>query len=169
MKYKKTLITFIVVTMGLILFSCGTSQTALEKAQQAELLSEHIKNFNFKFKATHAYPQNYKSIYLSSIYDVTVSPDTIKAYLPYYGRAYTPPMNPSDGGIKFVSTKFDYEVQAGKKSGNWLVRIHTKDTNRGYTLVFDLWENGKANLNVSHADKQSISFQGDVIPLKKEK
>ena len=169
MNYKQTFIGLIITFISVFLLACSTTKSSAEKAIESQQLAESIKDFKFKFNASYANPQNYKSIYLSPYYDVTVSPDTIKAYLPYYGRAYTPPMNPSDGGIKFVSTKFDYEVQAGKKSGNWLVRIHTKDTNRGYTLVFDLWENGKANLNVSHADKQSISFQGDVIPLKKEK
>lgn len=168
MKYKKTLITFIVVTMGLILFSCGTSQTALEKAQQAELLSEHIKNFNFKFKATHAYPQNYKSIYLSSIYDVTVSPDSVQAYLPYYGRAYTAPMNPSEGGIKFISTDFKYEIEEGRKAGNWLIKIRTADTSRPYVLSFDLWENGSARLSVEDRDRQAISFQGNLEIIEQE-
>lgn len=167
MKHKKTITTFIVVMIGVLLFSCGTSQTAIQKAEQAEILSEQIKNFNFKFKATHAYPQNYSSIYLSPFYEVKVSPDTVQAYLPYYGRVYTAPMDPSEGGIKFISTDFKYEIEKGKKAGNWLIKIRTADTNRPFELRFDLWENGTGRLTVQDRNRQNISFQGNIEPKKK--
>lgn len=167
MKYKKTVFALIVLIIGISLFGCGTTQTSAEKKQKAELLNENIKNLNFKFNATYAYPFNYKPIYLSPYYDVKVSPDTVQAYLPFYGRAYTAPMDPSEGGIKFVSTDFDYEIKEGKKTGNWLITIRTKDTSRPFTLYFDLWDNGTAQLNVHDRDRQAISFQGDVEAQKK--
>ena len=162
MKLKNRLITLIFITLNILLLSCGVSQTSAEKAKKAELLNEQISNLKFKFNATYAYPQNYSSVYLSPYYDVKVSPDTVVAYLPFYGRAYTAPMNSSEGGIKFTSTKFEYEILKGKKSGNWLVTIITQDTQRPFTLYFDLWENGTARLNVHDRDRQSISFAGDI-------
>ena len=47
----------------------------------------------------------YRSIYLSPYYYLKVSKDTVVAYLPYFGRAYTAPADPTEGGIKFTSTK----------------------------------------------------------------
>lgn len=167
MKHEKTISALIILIIGISLFGCGTTQTSVEKNEKAELLNEHIKNLKFKFNATYAYPLNYKSIYLSPYYDVKVSPDTVQAYLPYYGRAYTAPMDPSEGGIKFISTEFDYDVEEGKKAGNWLITIRTKDTSRPFTLYFDLWNNGTAHLNVHDRDRQAISFQGDVEAQKK--
>ena len=162
MEYRQIFILFIITNLSILLLSCGTTQTAAEKTQKADLLSEKIANLEFKFSATYAYPQNFPSIYLSPYYDVTVSPDTVQCYLPYYGRAYTAPMNPSEGGIKFTSTNFEHEIQKGKKEGNWLVTINTKDTNRPIILVFDIWSNGTGRLSVQDQDKQSISFQGDI-------
>ena len=167
MKYKKTFFTFIVSTISILFFSCGTSQTAIEKANQAQLMNEQIKNLNFKFNATYAYPLNYKSVYLSPYYDVKVSSDSVQAYLPYFGRAYSAPMNPSEGGIKFVSTKFEYEIEEGKKAGNWLITIRTEDTSRPFILYFDLWDNGSARLSVQDRDRQAISFQGNIEAQKK--
>lgn len=167
MKRKKTLFTLFALTVSLLFFSCGTSQSAIERANEAQLLSEQIKNFNFKFKATYAYPQNFRSIYLSPYYDVKVSTDTVQAYLPYYGRAYTAPMDPSEGGIKFVSTDFEYEIKQGKKAGNWLINIRTKDTRRPFILYFDIWDNGTARLSVEDRDRQTISFQGNIEAQKK--
>ena len=162
MKLKNTFLIHIIIAFSLVLFSCGTTQKAIEKAKKAELLNDQISNLDFKFNATYAYPQNYKSVYLSPYYDVKVSPDTVVAYLPFYGRAYTAPMDPREGGIKFTSTNFEYEIKKGKKAGNWFVTINTKDTSRPFTLFFDLWDNGTARLNVQDRDRQSISFQGNI-------
>ena len=162
MKLKNRLVALAFIILNVLLLSCGVSHTSAEKAKKAELLNEQVSNLIFNFKATYAYPQNFSSIYLSPYYDVKVSPDTVVAYLPFYGRAYSAPMNSSEGGIKFTSTKFEYDIQKGKKAGNWLVTIHTKDTQRPFTLYFDLWENGTARLNVHDTDRQSISFSGDI-------
>lgn len=169
MKYLKITTTYILAFIGLILFSCGTPQTALEKASRSQVLSQQIEEFNFKFNATYAYPQNYKSIYLSPFYDVKVSPDTVQAYLPYYGRAYNASMNPSEGGIKFISTEFKYEIEKGKKAGNWLVKIHTTDTTRPFDLIFDIKESGSGRLIVQDRDRQNITFLGDIEVEKKPK
>lgn len=169
MKNKKTMTAILVVTIGLLFSGCGASQSATEKAQQAQFLSEQIKSFNFEFVATYAYPQNFRPIYLSSPYDVKVSPDTVQAYLPYYGRAFSAPMDPSEGGIKFTSTDFKYEIEKGRKAGNWIIKIITADTNRPFELNFNLWDNGSGSLNVQDRDRQNISFQGSVEAQKKPK
>ena len=169
MKYIKTITAILVVTIGLLFFGCGASQSATEKAQQAQFLSEKIESFNFKFIATHAYPQNFNPVYLSSPYDVKVSSDTVQAYLPYYGRAFSAPMDPSEGGIKFTSTDFKYEIEKGRKAGNWIIKIITADTNRPFELNFNLWDNGSGSLNVQDRDRQNISFQGSVEAQKKPK
>lgn len=162
MKLKNNYLTSLLIALSMLLVSCVTTQKSLEKARKAELLREQITAMDFTFKATYAYPQNYKSVYLSPYYDVKVSPDTVIAYLPFYGRAYTAPMDPSEGGIKFTSTDFEYDIKEGKKAGNWFVTINTKDTKRPFTLFFDLWDNGTARLNVQDRDRQSISFQGNI-------
>lgn len=162
MKYNK-LFTFLnLFALSIFLMSCATSQTAAEKAEKARLIDEQIENLDFKFVANYAYPQGYQPIHLTSSYDVIVAPDTIKAYLPYFGRAYRAPMDSSEGGIKFESTNFESNVQIGKKHGEWHVTIQTKDTSRPFTLYFHLWNNGTARLDVIDHDRQSISFQGSI-------
>lgn len=146
---------------SLLLLNCGT-QKSVEKNENTEMIDKLITDFDFKFTATYAYPQNYKSIYLTPYYDVKVSPDTITAYLPYYGRVYSAPYPLNEGGIKFESTEFDYEVKEGKKKGNWDITIKTKDTQQTYTLYFNLWSNGTGSLDVQSHNRQPISFQGAI-------
>jgi hypothetical protein len=153
---------FILATLSILLLSCGTTKSALEKAEKAQLYDNKFENLDFKFMADYAYPQSFQSVYLSPLYDVTVTPDTVTAYLPYYGRAYRAPMNSSEGGIKFESTDFDSAVEKGRKDGEWLVTIRTNDTSRPFTLYFYLWNNGSARLDVNDQDRQSISFKGTI-------
>lgn len=169
MKYNKSYTIVTLFALIILLMSCATSQTAVEKAKKARLIDEQIENLDFKFIANYAYPQGYQPIHLTPSYDVIVAPDTIKAYLPYFGRAYRAPMDPSDGGIKFESTNFESNIQIGKKYGEWHVTIQTKDTSRPFTLYFHLWNNGTARLDVKDQDRQSISFQGSIEERKTKK
>lgn len=163
MKHNKGFSLIIFTTLSILLLSCGTTKSAIEKAEQAKLYEEQFENLDFKFIADHAYPQSFQSVFLSSNYDVIVTPDTVTAYLPYFGRAYRAPMNTSDGGgIRFESIDFESEVENGRKDGEWLVTIRTRDTTRPFTLYFHLWTNGAARLDVNDPDRQPISFKGTI-------
>lgn len=146
----------------LSIHSCGSAQSAVEKEKQAALVRDAVEEGDFVFNANYAYPTGYKSLYLSPFYDVKVSSDTVKTYLPFYGRAYRASLDPSEGGYRFTSTDFEYRVSKGKKNGNWNVTIVFNDQQRPLTFNFDIWENGTARLNVNDANRQAISFQGDL-------
>lgn len=162
MKKTNYLLLLLSATCLMLNVSCASTQTSAEKQAQALEIRKKMENGDFTFNATYAYPTGFRSMYLSPYYDVKVKPDTVVAYLPYYGRAYSAPMDPTEGGIKFTSTDFDYNVKPGKKSGNWLVDIRFNDTKREILFFFDIWENGTARLNVTDTNRQSISFNGNI-------
>lgn len=151
----------LLVTMFL-LQACGTAQTAAEKQKLAADIVNAVEVPDFTFKARHAYPSGYRSVYLSPYYDVKVGTDTVTAYLPYYGRAYRAPMDPREGGYRFTSTDFEYQAQPGNREGNWQVVVKINDLDRPVTFRFDIWENGSARLDVTDVDRQQISFQGEI-------
>jgi len=162
-KSLQKLLLFSAFMAGTFLMSCGTSQTVAEKEQKALRIKEKVESPKFTFYAETAYPMRFRPIHLSgSYYDLKVSKDTVQAYLPYYGRAYVAPLDPTDGGIKFTSTKFEYKVEKGKRSGNWKITINTLDTGRGLSLFLDVWDNGSARLNVIDPDRQTIFFEGSI-------
>ena len=160
---KKFTVHGLFLLLTIIIFSaCGSSQTAAEKAQLAADIKNAVEMPDFNFEATYAYPTGYKSIYLSPYYEVKVSADTVKAYLPYFGRAYSAPMDPREGGYNFTSTDFVYQVSPGKRAGNWLVNILINDLDRQVVFNFDIYENGTGRLSVTDLNRQAISFQGNV-------
>ena len=148
---------------GTLLISCGTTQTAAEKEQKMLRIKEKIDSHTFTFNAETAYPMRFRPVHLTSSYDLKVSKDTLQVFLPYFGRAYVAPLDPTEGGIKFTSTKFEYSIAEGKRSGNWKVTIKTFAAGRSWLLFLDIWENGTARLMVNDAYRQSISFDGYIV------
>ena len=125
-------------------FCVGTSAAQSTKAEIKAGKSAELKRIlnakNYVFRANIAQPMgsagvqmsgfntigmnnianamNGASVPLTSSYDLTLSNDTLTAFLPYFGTAYiAPPMGNTEGGIKFTTTKFDYTVTE-KKKGN---------------------------------------------------
>jgi hypothetical protein len=154
-----------------LLFITILAGTVLAKAQDDDRVSvkEMIDTRNFVFKAQMMSPMGGRLINLTSDYDFTVRPDSIVSYLPYFGRAYSAPINPTDGGIKFTSTKFDYKTTKRKKS--WDISIQTRDVGEGYQLFLSVYNNGRATLRANSVNKQSIVFDGYITegrPLNKK-
>ncbi|WP_231490995.1 DUF4251 domain-containing protein [Pedobacter sp. Leaf170] len=105
---------------------------------------------------------------IGSQYDLRVTKDSVVAYLPFYGRAFNAPYNPSEGGIKFKSKDFNYKLTKNKK-GSYTVNIRTNDVKQeNYQLTLTVSQNGYGNLVVFSNNKQSINFQGVLAEPKKD-
>jgi hypothetical protein len=120
-----------------------------------------VEEQNYIFKAERVLPQSGRSRQLTSDYDVIIAPDTIASFLPYFGRAYSAPINPAEGGIKFTSTKFEYKRNA--KGKGWEVTIRPKDASDIQQLYLNVYDNGRARLQVISINRQPISFDGYVV------
>lgn len=142
-----------------LLMSCGTAKTVAEKQQDALLIKGKVETFDFRFNANKAFAEG-KTIHLNHSYNLTVSKDTVRAFLPFYGRLYSAPIDPSENGIKFISTDFDYQVVAGKRPGTWTISIKTADTGRSISLRLNVSDNGSAQLSVTDPTRAAISFDG---------
>jgi len=94
-------------------------------------------------------------------YRVRVTPDSVIADLPYYGRVYRPSLNRDESGVHFTSTKFTYKQSINKK-GIREINIKTSDNINGYWLNLSISPDGYASLMVSSNDKQSISYAGNI-------
>jgi len=134
----------------------------MAKAQKKspDEIKKIVESQNYVFKAQWANPQASISRQLTSDYDLTIAGDTVISYLPYFGRAYVAPIDPSEGGIRFTSTKFDYKLSQNGKS--WKVMIKPKDSPGVQQLYLEIFDNGNATLQVVSTDRQAISFNGYV-------
>lgn len=163
MKKNLLLMFSLAVIVGGFLIGCGSTQSVAGKQMKALRIKEKVELFDFTFKATSANSMSFSLVNLESLYDLKVSKDTVKAYLPYFGRAYVAPMNSGEGGIKLISTNFDRSISKNKRPGSWKIIIKTLDTNPDVTLHLDVWDNGSAQLIVNDPNRQSISFLGYIV------
>lgn len=160
---KLGLLTGLLLVSFIVFNSCKTAKDSAAKQEMAAHYSQAIEQGKFTFSADRVLPRRGSSRYLSGNYTVKVTPDTVDVYLPYFGRAYAAPFDPSEGGFKFISTDFDYQVTA-KKNGSYQVTIQPRDINksdiRGTILRFDMSDNGYGSLNVSSDNREPIGFSG---------
>lgn len=103
-----------------------------------------------------------------SSYEVEVTPDSLNVYLPYFGRAYSAPMNSNEGGYKFKAKDFTYQITQRKKGG-WEVSIATKDVKDNVRMNLSIGVNGYGTLSVMSNNKQPISYYGYLSEPKKDK
>jgi hypothetical protein len=159
--------------LGCINLAHGQNTKKERQASKAAAIKKMVDDVNYVFEANTAIPLRGGSRQLTSPYDLKVSKDTIVAWLPYFGRAYVAPVNPSEGGIKFTWTKFDYKVKQAK-NGNWEITIKPKEKNIGdmrdvQRLLLDISSSGYASLQVISSNRDPISFYGDIVKVKAKK
>ncbi|MBK7559587.1 MAG: DUF4251 domain-containing protein [Chitinophagaceae bacterium] len=136
------------------------SGISLSYAQQktADEVKMIVESQNFVFNAEVANPARGGTRQLSAGYDLTVTKSKIVAYLPFFGRAQTLPVDAAGGGIRFTSTNFEYKVVPNRKG--WLITITIKDVSNVQQLYLTVYDNGKAGLDVMNIHRDDISFRG---------
>ncbi|RXF71407.1 DUF4251 domain-containing protein [Arcticibacter tournemirensis] len=152
------MLSLLVIFTGLNEVYAQTSKKE-ERVRKAAAIKQMVSSKDFVFKAQFALPMGGSSFQLTSEYDVQVKKDTVICFLPYFGRAYTAPMNPSEGGIRFTSKDFQYTVSNKKKSG-WDIVIKPRDVNNIQQLTFYISESGYGSVQVTDNNRQPISFNG---------
>lgn len=149
-KYKRLLAC---LAMTMVVFSTAHAQ------QKETVIKNKVQAKSYVFMAQSVSPMRGSMRQLTTEYDLRVSPDSIISWLPYFGRAYSAPINPSEGGIKFTSTNFDYTVIT-KNKGGWDIRIKPKDVTDINQLLLTVFESGSASLQVISNNRDPIIFSG---------
>lgn len=157
------IISGLMLTSALLLTANINKEVFLGSSKQGKEVSlkAAIETPNFTFVANVAIPMRGSARNLTSNYDLKVTKDTIVAYLPFFGRAYTAPLSPEEAGIMFTSTKFTYTKKVTKHEG-WEITIKTNDTKVKYELFLSITKNGYGTLMVQSVNRESISFSGTI-------
>lgn len=173
----------VIKKLGLLVFAIisFTASAQTDKATTARV----IEDKNFSFVATSALPLNVNEMnnilnrmsgfnngamidLTGGSYDLYVTADTIKAYLPFYGRAFNATLNQDENGYKFSSQDFTYQTTKRKKGG-WDIKIDTKDVRNNARMNLNVSENGYAVLSVISNNKQTITYNGYIRENKPSK
>jgi hypothetical protein len=145
------------LTFVILMFTVFAGFAKDDKAK-ADSIKKRIENKSFVFVAQSAMPLKGQFISLSSSFDVTISGDTVTAYLPYYGEVHTSIFPGEESGIKFKSIRNKYKMQP-KKNG-WNISIKPEDVGHNVELNFDISKSGSVMLRVNDYRKDPITFRG---------
>ena len=132
-----------------------------EQSDQGTEIQALVDAKRFTFKAQSVHPQRGRVVQLNAEYDMKVAGDTVRSYLPYFGRAYSAPLDGRGGGIDFTSKDFEYSEKARRKGG-WDITIRPKDVSDVREMNLVVFENGKASLRVTSNNREPISYNGYV-------
>ncbi|NII25406.1 DUF4251 domain-containing protein [Pseudoflavitalea sp. X16] len=156
----------ILLMVSILSVTTGMAQNdkSNKKAEKAAEVKAMVEAQRYIFKPQTANPMRGRTMQLTSEYTVKVSKDTIVSDLPYFGRAFTAPIDPSKGGIQFNSTNFDYKLETIKK--RWQVTIKPTDAGDVQQFFLTIFNNGSATLQVTSTNRTPISFNGYVVERK---
>ncbi|MBC8603675.1 DUF4251 domain-containing protein [Parabacteroides acidifaciens] len=156
--------------MGIVLFLGGQSlysQTKKErKEQKAKEIKEMIDEQRFTIDVDRALPMGGRTVNLTTPYYFEMRGDSAISYLPYFGRAYSLPYGGGDG-LRFEESITDYQSTFEKK-GTARIKFVTRTKEDTFRFDVQVFSNGSAIISVTPTNRQSITYQGEVAPKKKE-
>lgn len=160
MKTKLFMYVMLVFCMS-ITVSAQKKSSSERKKMEAEKVSKEIESGRFKIDANQALPMGSRMISLTSSYFLEFRGDTVVSELPYYGRAYSAPMNMSGGGISFKEVaKSIKKRDLGKKGVQIDVEVKAPDDT--YRFSIRIFSNGESDMGVTSNNRSFISFRGRV-------
>lgn len=168
---KRYFLLFVLIYGNQFLTQAQTTPSKQDKkAENVAMIKNLVDSQNYVFIAQTANPMSGRLRQLTSEYDLKVTQTAIVCYLPYFGRAYTAPIDPSQGGIQFTSKDFDYKATPRAKGG-WDVQIKPKDNRDVQQMSLSISTDGYASLQVTSTNRSPISFNGYIkaTPPKKSK
>ena len=146
-----------------IFAACASRQTTAGSEAMATEIRHAVQQTDFRFVPRRAQPSTFRSVQLTPTFSVNVSPEEVQSDMPFFGRAFRAPLNPTEGPFSFTSNDFTYTIEQGRRAGNWRVQIVFNDMGRRVIYNFDIWESGLSRLTIIDPERTSISFQGDII------
>lgn len=126
-------------------------------AQQVKALIDS-QNYVFQARTAQSLHGNIHQLTTDN-YTLAITKEKIVSYLPFFGRAYVAPMDPSQTGFDFTSKNFDYTVTPGKKEG-WTVLIKPKDFKDVQKIQLTISSAGYTTVQVISTNRDEISFDG---------
>lgn len=154
----KYILVFFLAALTFCACTTGKSVSKMEAGNIEQALNER----QFTFVAERASPIRGRTRYLTSSYDVRVTPDSLISFLPYFGRSYTAPIDPSQVFTQFTSTDFAYESKPAK-SKQWNISLRPRDAGDIQELSFTIFDNATATLTVLSVSHSPINYQGYII------
>ena len=153
-----------IMALAALLTACRTSD-GLTKEERAQLIAQQIvnslENRNYTIAVDWMKPLGGMSRHVSSNYELKINGDEVDSYLPYIGEAYRLPYGGSKG-LNFKGTIENYSVTQ-VTSNRYVIEFNVRNDEDFFHYRIDLFNNGKAVIDVIARDRDAISFDGEMV------
>lgn len=152
----------------LTLLCAFVAQTQAQQDQNSTNDSQRIYDLlaskTFQFTADTMLPLGMPSKSLAGDgYVVSFKPEMVNSQLPYYGRRYGGAIMGRDKGMRFQGPPENFNISPWNKG--YEVKTTINDNGSGFQLLLQVAPSGYATLSISSADRDTINYQGEIIPL----
>jgi hypothetical protein len=147
------------------LFSLAAATLAITAplAAGAQSVKPILDSQHYVFQPWTAQSETGQIHHLNDAYfTLEITPDKIISNLPYFGRAYVAPIDPTKNILEFNSAKFTYTIAPRKKDG-WIVLIKPQDDQDVTEMQLVISSNGYASLEVLSPNQEPITFNGIIL------
>jgi hypothetical protein len=158
------LLTMVFLFFGLTGFQ--PSDRKEKKLQKEKEMYELLDSGQFRFIASSARSSLGNFNNLGTNYELKFDSLNLKAYLPYYGRAYSVPYGGSEG-VKFELNAGEINKDWNKKKKLFTFSADVSDKNDSYSFYLTTGLSGFADLKITFRNRQPISYYGTIEPLEK--
>lgn len=160
---------FVIIVLLAGVFGFKQSDKKEIKARKQLEMAQLIEKGHFRFVARSAHSDLGVFNNLTPSYDVVFDSLKIKAYLPYFGRAYQAKYGDSNGGVKFDLTAQKLEKTYNERKQLYTIKAELKGDDDQYSINLSAGLNGFADLTINFINRQWISYYGTIERIEKEK
>lgn len=160
----KKVVSLVLVLVVVMLASCGTSSGLSKAEQQAQLTQQvvaAVESRQFKIAVEWMKPLGWQPQYVTSNYELKIDGDEVDSYLPYVGEAYSLPYGGGKGLI--FEGQMEHYSMTKTAADRMVIEFDVRNEEDSYHYRIDLFTNGKAIIDVLARDRDSISFEGEMV------
>lgn len=188
---KKILILLLVSSFTFASYAQSRQERKAEKKAKLEADFTKIKDLidsqNFMFEADWALPLGNDitniglnlpggaAIFQGGRIDVSGNGSYIKItdnnadlFLPFFGRVFFPQRILGSRGIEYKGEISDYEVEFNERKKNTLIKFNAKSETDFFKFIMTISATGNTNVSVNSTNRQTISYDGNIQPLKND-
>lgn len=155
---------FLIMVAMVMVTSCGTSD-GLTKAEREALITRQVQEGldtrHYTIAVDWMRPLGLRPRHVTSNYELKVNGDEVDSYLPYIGEARHLPYG---GGkaLNFNGTIEHYSITY-PTSNRSHIEFTVTNVEDSYLFRIDVFNNGKAYIDVIARERDAISFDGEMV------
>jgi hypothetical protein len=158
------LITFFLIASSAFCQEDKKEARAKKQLEMIQLIESG--HFNFVARSAESAIGNFPN--LSPNYTLSFDGLHVKAFLPYFGRAYQVDYGDTEGGVKFDLEATKIEKSYNEKKKLYTISTELKEKNEIYTIHLIADVGGFATLKVNFLNRQWINYSGTIERIEKQ-